>query len=65
MNRNLNFVENNNAVNLQNKINQLSSEISNSKTGERWTPLAKKRVESILNELRYEANKIKYLRFVR
>lgn len=65
MNRNLQFIENNSGKMLCNKVNQLSLELANNKPGDKWTLLSKKKFEVLLNELRYEANKIKNLRFSR
>jgi hypothetical protein len=44
---------------LNQKVNKLSGELSVSKIIDRCTPLEKKKISVIINEIKYNANRIK------
>lgn len=53
------------AKNLYDKINNLSTELMGKNLLDKCTELDKKKISVIINEMRYEANRIKNLRFIK
>ena len=62
---NMTHVGNKVARNLYEKINNLSSELMSRNLLNKCTEMDKKRISVIINEIKYDVNRIKNLRFIK
>ena len=62
---NMNHIGNKVARNLYENINNLSSELMKKNLLDKCTEMDKRKISIIINEIKYDANRIKNLRFIR